>query len=52
MAIQFICQKYNCELAVLPGDDNITYLDKARDLVHPGVKSHAYLASQFIELIS
>ena len=53
MAIRFICQQYNCELAVLPGgEDDITYLDKARDLVHPGVKSHAYLASQFIELIS
>ena len=52
LAIKYICSQNNCDITVLSSDDDIAYLDKARDLTHPGVRSHAMLAHKFIKLIT
>jgi len=51
MAIELLCVQNQCKLTVIDSEENIKYLDRGRDLVHPGPLSHRHIANLFIDLI-
>lgn len=52
LSIENLCRKHNSKLTILYVDDiqfNLSKLDVARDLAHPGIEAHKYIANLFLE---
>lgn len=52
LSIENICQKYNSKLTIICVDDitdKLKTMDLARDLAHPGIEAHKYIANLFLE---
>ena len=51
-ALKHLCREHNIKFVSIAAEQQVRYIDKARDLEHPGAKSHQLLAADILTLIN
>lgn len=51
-ALKHLCREHNIKFVCIAAEQRVQYIDRARDLEHPGAKSHQLLAADILTLIN